>query len=202
MRCGSAPPAWRPRPCFCRSRSCNWRRISTTRGKVGAVFDVELGLFLFQLAVPGVNLLEQRGGEVAAFGLQARIGGNDQLRIALRGRAILRLAQNAVRGGRHQLRGPAHPSPARPRCAGVSPGWPLASISGVIQQAMLPLEGRQPLLILLHARLQLLELALQPLRGLSGGLHARLACLAGRRRQSRRSPRWPTAPRPGDRKRI
>ena len=51
-------------------------------GKVGAVLDVELSLFLFELAALGVNLLEQRCGEVAAFGLQARIGGNDQLRIA------------------------------------------------------------------------------------------------------------------------
>src|ERR1035437_9494443 len=83
----------------------------------------------------------------------------------------------------------------------VSPGCPLASISGVVstrrsrgggrglarlsvgqhlrcgQQAVLALEGRQPLLILIHPGLRLLELALQPRRGLSGGLHPHIAFL-------------------------
>ena len=45
-------------------------------GKAGAVFGAELGLFLLQIAAAGVNLLQERGGKVAAFGLQARIGGD------------------------------------------------------------------------------------------------------------------------------
>ena len=39
-------------------------------GKAGAVFGAELCLFLLEIAAPGVNLLQERGGKVAAFGLQ------------------------------------------------------------------------------------------------------------------------------------
>jgi hypothetical protein len=67
------------------------------------VLGAQLRLFQFQFAGPGVNLLEQRGGEVAILGLQPGIGSDHQLRVALRSGAVLGLAQNAIRGRGHQL---------------------------------------------------------------------------------------------------
>ena len=120
-------------------------------GKVWAVLDAELGLFLFEFAAAGLNLLEQSGGEVAVFGLEARIGGDDQLRVALRSRSVLGLAQDAVGGGGYQLAAQLidlHQGRGVLGLAGLAVGQRF----GRGQQAMLALEGRQPLFVLLDAQ--------------------------------------------------
>ena len=145
-------------------------------GKVRPVLDAQLRLFLVQLAVAGMELLQQCSGKVNVFVLQVGIGGNDQLGIALGGGAVLSLAQNAVAGGDDQL-------PAQ--LVDLQQG------RGVLGLALLPigqrlrggedavpaLEFRQAMLVLLDASLEIFELALKPVRGLSGRLHAGLAVL-------------------------
>ena len=140
------------------------------------MLGAELRLLLLQFAAPGVNLLQQRGGKVAAFALQVRIGGNDQLRVALRGRPVLRLAQNAVGGDGHQLAAQLIDLQQR---RGVLRLARLAVGQGLRRgkDAMVALESPQPLLIQIHARLDLLQLALQPCRRLHRGLHARVRIL-------------------------
>ena len=79
----------------------------------------------------------------------------------MRGGAILRLAENAVGGGGHQL--PAQLVDLQHRgtvlgLAGLAVGQRLRSA----EDAVLALEFRQPLLVLVHARLQILKLAGEP----------------------------------------
>ena len=145
-------------------------------GKVWTMLDAELGLFLFQIALAGVNLLQQGGGKVAAIGLQARIGGDHQLRVALPGRAVLGLAQNTIRRRGHQLPSQFIDLQHR-RGVFALARFAVGQRLGRGQQAVLALKGRQPLLVLIHADFQFLELALQPRRGLSRGLHPSLCVL-------------------------
>ena len=130
-------------------------------GKVRTVFRTQLRLFQLQFAAARVNLLQESGRKAAAFDLQLGIGGDYQFRVALGSGAVFGFAQNAIGRCAYQL--PAQLVDLQQDRAVLC--LALLAIGQRLrgaQQAVLVLESRQSLLILLHTGLQLLELALQP----------------------------------------
>ena len=107
----------RPRPCFCRSRSCNWRPNLHHARKIRPVLGAELRLLLLQIAAARVNLLQQRGRKVR----RSRLCRRGSAAITSSGsplpRRDTRLRAECGRWWRPPTAGPARRSPAASSCA-------------------------------------------------------------------------------------
>jgi len=116
--------------------------------------------------------LDRGRGDPAALGLQTRVCFENGGRIALGRSAIVRLGQDAVAGGCHQLAAEiVHRGSGRPvLCGGFfSAGQKL----GGGDDAVGPLKLNQALFLATHALLQIGQLPRQPVRIAHGGLNLR-----------------------------
>ncbi len=141
-------------------------------GKAGPVFGAELGLFLLQIAAARMKLIEERGGKVGIWRLQARIGGDYHLRIALRGGAILGFAEDAIGSGGDQLAAQLVDLKESRGVLGFT-GLAVGPHLRCAQNAVLRLVVSQTLVVPVNASLEIGELGIEPAGALRCGLNLR-----------------------------